>query len=122
MTKEEKIIDYLNNELYDDELVAVWNVYCARINCDCDVIYYMNEFDAYYSGSGPSEIALRLFNSEYFNPNNDWFIIDGYGNPVSTNFPVECINVKELVEHIIQSNYDFGIDDIREILDSDDED
>ena len=117
MTKE-RVIDYLNNELYDYELVAVWNDYCSETNQRGDFIYDMEDFNDYYCDYEPIKISLRLFNSSHFNPNDNWFIIDGYNNPVSTNFPEQYINTVDLAEHIIESEYDFRIDDIREILDS----
>lgn len=119
MTKEEKIKDYLDEQLYDYELVAVWDDYCARTNCKCDVIYYMNEFDCYYSGQAPYEIAQRLFNSTHFNPNERWFSIDGYGNPLSFVYPLEYISTVNLAEYIVESGEDFGYGAIRNILEED---
>ena len=120
MTKEQKIKDFLDNNLYGYELVAVWNEYCARTNCDCDVIYNMNEFDCYYCAQSPYEIAQRLFNSKHFNPNEAWFMIDGYNNPLSFDYPEEYVNAVYLAEYIVEYDVDFRFGGIRNILDSDD--
>ena len=120
MTKEQKIIDYLNEELYEYQLVAVWNDYCSETNQGGDFIFDMEDFNDYYCDYEPIKISLRLFNSSHFNPNDKYFVIDGYDNPVSTDYPVEYINVPDLAEYIMEYDYDFGIYDIREILDSED--
>ena len=122
MTKEQKIKEFLESELTDDGLVQVWNDYCAIIDCCCDTIYDMGDFNLYYCGCDPMGVALRLFNSTNFNPHDHWFVIDGYNNPVSTNFPIEYINTVNLAEYIIEYDYDFWVGEIREILDSDSED
>ena len=67
-----------------------------------DRYYSMDELDAFYSGTEPTEILRRAFygydedtyttdahgNREYgaFNPNRDYFTYNGYGNLVSADY------------------------------------
>lgn len=54
-----------------------------------DVVYYMEGFNAIYSGSAYDAISAAFhggrfgFAQDSFNPNDDYFLYDGYSNLVS---------------------------------------
>lgn len=105
-------------ELEPRYLLPMWNEYCS-INDYEDWIYNMEELDELLVDRKPSYIANRIFYGE-FNPNDEYFTFNGYGNLVSfDSFDIaEHISITDLVEHIIDNDEDFGDSDLREILDN----
>lgn len=108
-------------ELEPRYLLPMWQDYCMNNNYD-DLIYDMEEFDEIFQNDEPSYIANRIFYGD-FNPNDEYFTFNGYGNLVSfDSFDIlEHISLTDLVVYIIDNDEDFGDSDLREILDNEDD-
>lgn len=61
------------------EMVQLWNEYCEACNYTDDMIFYMDDFNEFMYGLKPDEIARRIHFGK-FNPMDDYFWFDGYGN------------------------------------------
>lgn len=120
-------------QMDDSELVEVWNEYCYSCNMYDDEIFSMDRLNELYENSTPEEIATRLFyghdewnDESSFNPNRDWFYLNGYGNPVSVsyigwseytqNWLCSRICPEEIADYIIEHREAFYNDDIAEII------
>ena len=91
----------LNNMETTRDVVNELNLYN---NClDFLDFYYMEDLDYYLEGCTPSEILNKMFYGD-FNPNNDYFKFNVYGN-------LESYNEWELIEE-----YEIYIDEIIEAL------
>lgn len=121
MTQEQKqkAIEEILDNLADHEIVEVNNAYQDCINGD-KYIYSTDEFDELMDGKTPSEIANRVAFGDYA-PYHMWFWFNGYGNVVSSNHPDRADGwfASEISEYAVEYDEDFGIRDIREILDED---
>lgn len=119
---EEKIKEYVES-LTNEEKRSLWNEYCNADNRADDWIYNMSEFDDINEGKTPSDIALNICYGD-FRATDNYFWFDGYGNFESS----DCIDndsspfyVDELVDYIIENDNDLYDDNIREILEEEDE-
>lgn len=113
MNKQEQIKEYLKG-LNDSELLSIYNEFANEtynIN-----IYLMDEFDEICENMDASDIARRCFYGK-FNPNDEYFIFNGYANFESSDYLEYFIDFDELADYIIRNDEDFDDDDIREILD-----
>ena len=124
MTQEQKVneIENIINNLSDDEMVDLNNEYQGWVNGD-NYIHSMDDFDEIMDGNTPSEIANMVTYGDYY-PFNMWFWFNGYGNVVSGDCP-EYSNgwdVTAIAEYCVDEDEDFGFDEIREILDEDEDD
>lgn len=123
MTQEQKqkAIEEILDNLADHEIVDVNNAYQDCINGD-KYIYSTDEFDELMGGKTPSEIANRVAFGDYA-PYHMWFWFNGYGNVVSSNHPDRADGwfASEISEYAVEYDEDFGIRDIREILDEDED-
>lgn len=124
MTQEQKVnaIESFINDLSDNSLVDINNEYQGCVNGD-NYIYSMDDFDELMNGNSPSRIANMVTYGDY-NPFHMWFWFNGYGNVVSGDDPTysDGWDVTAIAEYCIDNDEDFGFDDIREILDDEDED
>ena len=78
------------NDLYDEEKIAVLNEYLYDVNYSDNALFPMDEIDEILSGNTPEEIIrLAFYGGRYgfpqdnFNPNDEYFSFNGYGNLVS---------------------------------------
>lgn len=120
--QKQKAIEEILDNLSDDEIVDVNNAYQDCINGD-KYIYSADDFDELMDGMTPSEIANRVAFGDYA-PYHMWFWFNGYGNVVSSNYPDRADGwfASEISEYAVEYDEDFGIRDIREILDEDEDD
>lgn len=103
-TKEAVIADIIqyfkeNEDVFND-CVEELNSYNGYLGDDC--YYDMEELNDFYSGQEPQEILFRAFYGfdadswhtdcsgnkiyEAFNPNRDYFYLNGYGNLISSDY------------------------------------
>lgn len=113
--------EYLDT-LDDGEKVNIWNDYTEATNNTDDQIYNMDEFDELFSDTKPWEIARACFYSRRFNPSDNWFWFNGYGNVESADYISDRddrspIDLDEVAEYIVSNNDELFNDDIRAILD-----
>lgn len=134
MTKQEQILNVLK-EMDDTELMYLWNEYALDNRMPDDEVFTMEQFDEIYASYSPIEIATRCFyghdewgESSSFNPNRDFFYLNGYGNPVSLSyigwneyteefmFPSINFGYERMIEDILNGDYETDNDEINEIL------
>lgn len=121
---EEKIKSIIE-DMDDGDKIALWNESCYECGYGGDEIYYMHEFDEIMADNTPSEIASRIFFGGGFNPNHDYFALDGYANLVSFDFTDDegsPFDIDELVDRIIQNENAFDCDEIAAVLNGEDDD
>lgn len=99
-----QIID--SSEFFDEDSVLMVNEYCDYINDQEGYIYSMDELNEMFSDVWG---ALRSafyggrhgFPSDGFNPNDDYFTFNGYGNLVSIPYPLDYL--EEMLEEMVES-------------------
>lgn len=130
----ERIMETIK-EMSDTDLMYLWNDYAQDNAMYDDQVFPMEDFNEFYNSCDPVEIATRCFyghdewgNESSFNPNRDFFYLNGYGNPVSlsyigwngyTNefmFPSINYGIERLIEDLIDGNFKTDNDDINELL------
>mgnify|MGYP000243702192 CR=1 FL=1 len=85
MTREEAIRNYVE-QLNGKEIVELLRNMNAYDGCfeNC-TYYYMDEFDELLSNYTPRDLSLRIFYGGKFNPNDEYFRFDDYGNLETAN-------------------------------------
>ncbi len=86
MTREEAIRTYVENISNAErvELMQHMNSYDGSFG---DVIYYdMDSFDEFLDGYTPLDIAGMVYFGDNFNPNDDYFRFNAYGNLESADW------------------------------------
>lgn len=125
MTREQAIRNYVEHLIGDDlaYLIQHMNAYDG---CFEEATYYdMDEFDEFMSNYTPMEIAQMIYFGE-FNPNDDYFRFNGYGNLESADWPDVVAEAEDLESDII--NYlvhyyggDTPWPDLDDLVDADDD-
>lgn len=100
MTREQAIRNYVE-QLNGDDLTYLLQHMNGYDGCFEEATYYdMEEFDEFLSGRTPMEIAQMIFFGD-FNPNNDYFRFNGYGNLESADWPDVVAEAEDLESDII---------------------
>lgn len=100
MTREQAIRNYVEHLIGNDlaQLLQHMNAYDG---CFEEATYYdMDEFDEFMSNYTPMEIAQMIYFGE-FNPNDDYFRFNGYGNLESADWPDVVAEAEDLESDII---------------------
>ena len=104
------------NDMDDNDLLTVWNLYCEAVSWDDDVVHYIDEFNDMYSYEDPLDIA-RMVVGTGFSPNDYYFKSDCYGDLTSDDCVAELINdIDSLINYVIEHDEDFGNSDSRDAL------
>ena len=125
MTREEAIRNYVEH-LIDDDLVYLLQYMNSYDGSFEDAIYYdMDEFDFFLTGYTPMEIARMIYFGE-FNPNDDHFHFDAYGNLESANWRDIVEEAEDLKDDIVDhltNHYsgDTPWPDLDHLIDADDD-
>ena len=119
MKTQNEIREYLEN-LSDGDLLSLWNEYRSINHYDGD-IFDMEEFNEICGNMEPSDLANRIFYGR-FNPNDDYFVFDGYENLKSSNYLYDFVDIYGLAQFIYDNDDDLDSDDLRDFLDEDEED
>lgn len=114
----EEIKDFLINDLSDNDIFEMWNEYAQKNYYD--EIYSIDDFDDIMEETSPTDIANSIYFGEY-NPNDNYFQFDGYGNIKTTNNIEEFADYGELAEYICDNDDDLGNSELRDFLDEEDE-
>ena len=101
-------------DMSDDDLVAVHNEYCEKVNYYDDMIYYMEELDELLHDMTPLEI---LSETRDVDSNDIWIHYNGYGNLESTYFPKDWMYLDDIADYIVENDDALHNDDIRNLLD-----
>lgn len=100
MTREQAIRNYVE-QLNGDDLTYLLQHMNGYDGCFEEETYYdMDEFDEFLSGRTPMEIAQMIFFGD-FNPNNDYFRFNVYGNLKSAEWPDVVAEAEDLESDII---------------------
>ena len=101
MTREEAIKSYVE-QLTGSELADLLQCMNGYDGCFEDAIYYdMDSFDEFMSNSTPMEIAQMIFYGGEFNPNDEYFRFNAYGNLESADRYDVVSEAEDLKEDII---------------------
>lgn len=114
---EEKLKEIIEN-MDDENIVALHNEYIRNVNNYDDEIFFMYDFDEIMDGYKPLEISEKIFYGKGFNPNNRYFMFDGYANLISIDSYdiLDYIYIDEIIEYIIDNNDALYNDEIYEVL------
>ena len=120
MTKREKLIDYIDS-MGIEEKIALHNTYCDAANCMDDCIYAMDEMEEILDGVDKWKLVdmMRYGNFDF---QNDFWGFNGYGNLVSYNAWELPIYAEDIADYILSEEDSLGNDEIKEILDEEDND
>lgn len=100
MTREQAIRNYVE-QLNGDDLTYLLQHMNGYDGCFEEETYYdMEEFDEFLSGRTPMEIAQMIFYGD-FNPNNEYFRFNAYGNLESADWHDVVAEAEDLVDDII---------------------
>lgn len=94
--KQEVVKDYLEN-LYTEDLVAIWNEYCDKAGYSDDYIYENGSGFLDEMFSCPSDAVNAVFYGEY-SINDTYVKFDGYGNLASSDWADEWVDFDDLSE------------------------
>ena len=123
MTREQAIRTYVEN-LSKDELMELLQHMNGYDGCFDYISYYnMDEFDELMFNYSPLQIAQMIFFGD-FNPNDEYFRFNGYGNLESANWGDVVAEAEDLVDDILDHlvNYykgDTPWDDLDYMVDAD---
>ena len=121
MEKRKKLVAYING-MKTEEIVELHNRYCEAAGYEDDRIYSMWDLDEILEGRTPTDILSMGFYGE-FRPQHDFFWFNGYGNLKSadyiTDMPILAIDI---ANYILSAEDSLGNDEIKEMLDGEDED
>ena len=120
MTKREKLIDHING-MSVEEKIALHNTYCDAANHMDDCIYTMGELDDILDGVDKWEL-VRMIQFGNFDFTKEFWGFNGYGNLVSYDAWELPIYASDIAGYILLREDSLGNDEIKEILDEEDED
>ena len=121
MTKRERIEEVISN-LYDYEIIEMWNEYCDNNGYYDDKVFAMSEVDdvVFYDKDLSLETVQWLQDND-FDPTDDYFAYDGYDIETFCDI-YDKVNEGELADYIEDNDDPLGNDEIEEILEEEDED
>ena len=101
MTREQAIKSYVEH-LIGDDLAYLLRHMNAYDGCFDEANYYdMDEFDELMSNYSPMQIAQMIYFGDDFNPNDDYFRFNAYGNLESADWRDVVDVAEDLVDDII---------------------
>lgn len=115
MDKRDRVWDFVA-DLSGDELVNMWNGYNSD---DEKEVHSMGEFDSYFNGLSPYEVADMVSDGEFCSGDN--FFTYGWNGLYTSSDPDELIDVDELIDYIVDEDDDMGEPELRDILDAEDD-
>ena len=125
MTREQAIRNYVE-QLNGGDLTYLLQHMNGYDGCFEEATYYdMDEFDEFMSNCTPMKIAQMIFYGD-FNPNNDYFRFNAYGNLESADWHDVVAEAEDLVDDIIYHlvncySGDTPWPDLDDLVDADDD-
>lgn len=112
MTTKEKIIEFMKEEIPTLDLVQMHNNYCVETNNPGDEIYSMDMWEDIMDGFKSWDIATKVHFGE-FNPFDEYFTFDGYGNIRTINKYVieDKLYLEDMAQWMIENQEDLGYSD-----------
>ena len=120
MTKREKLIDCIDG-MGVEEKIALHNTYCDAANCMDDCIYSIDEMEEVLDGVDKWEL-VRMVQFGDFDCTKYFWGFNGYGNLVSYNAWELPIYAEDIADYVLREEDSLGNDEIKEILDEEDND
>ena len=119
MEKRKKLVDYING-MGIEEKIALHNTYCDAANCMDDCIYSMDEMEEILGGVDTWKLVdmMRYGNFDF---QDDFWGFNGYGNLDSYNAWELPVYAEDIADYILSEEDSLGNDEIKEILDDEDE-
>lgn len=135
MSKYNKILDYIKG-LDDSDIVTLWNEYCYTTDRYDDEIMDCYGLEEYAKNTDVMDLLKRFYYGTHERnenssacPNANYFVFNGYGNIISFDYiyneytdEFNHMYIDELIDYIIDNDNDLYNDDIRQILDEEEED
>ena len=118
--KKQEIVDYING-MGIEEKIALHNTYCDAANYMDDCIYTMDEMEEILDGVDKWEL-VRMIRFGDFDFTKDFWGFNGYGNLVSYNAWELPVFASDIADYILSEEDSLGNDEIKEILDGEDND
>ena len=100
MTREQAIHNYVEHLTGDDLAVLLQHMNECDGFFEESTYYDMDSFDEFLDGYTPLEIAQMIFFGE-FNPNDEYFRFNAYGNLESANWGDVVAEAEDLVDDIL---------------------
>ena len=126
MTREDAICNYVE-QLNGDDLAMLLQHMNSYDGCFEEANYYdMDEFDEFMANYTPMEIAQMIFYGDEFNPNDEYFRFNAYGNLESADWHDVVAEAEDLVDDIINHlvncySGDTPWPDLDDLVDADDD-
>lgn len=126
MTREQAIRNYVE-QLNRDDLTYLLQHMNGYDGCFEEAAYYdMDEFDEFMSNYTPMEIAQMIFYGDEFNPNDEYFRFNAYGNLESADWHDVVAEAEDLVDditnHLVNCySGDTPWPDLDDLVDADDD-
>lgn len=126
MTREQAIRNYVE-QLNGDDLTYLLQHMNGYDGCFEECVYYdMDEFDKFMTNYTPMEIAQMIFYGDEFNPNDEYFRFNAYGNLESADWHDVVAEAEDLVDDIIYHlvncySGDTPWPDLDDLVDADDD-
>ena len=120
MTKEERLIDYINS-MGIEEKIALHNAYCNAANCMEDRIYTMDEMEEILDGVDKWEL-VRMLRFGDFDFMKVFWGVNGYGNLVWYNAWELPVYAEDIADYVLLKEDSLGDDEIQYILDEEEQD
>ena len=117
--KRQKLVDYING-MGIEEKIALHNTYCDASNCMDNCIYAMDEIEEILDGVDKWEL-VRMVQFGDFDCTEGFWSFNGYGNLDSYNAWELPIYASDIAGYILRKEDSLGNDEIKEILDGEDE-
>ena len=120
MTKRKKLVDYINS-MGIEEKIALHNTYCDAANCLDDCIYAMDDMEEVLYGVDKWEL-IRMVQFGDFDCTKEFWSFNGYGNLDSYDARELPIYAEDIADYVLSNEDSLGNDEIKEILDGEDND
>ena len=117
--KRKKLVDYIDG-MGIEEKIALHNTYCDAANFMDDCIYSMDDMEEVLYGVDKWDL-VRMVQFGDFDCTKDFWSFNGYGNLDSYNAWELPIYAENIADYILSAEDSLGNDEIKEILDGEDE-
>ena len=111
-------LNYIFDEMSDEDSLSAWNAYCYAINDEDGMIYEMNEIDQVLGSWTPYEILSCTLNR--FDISDYYFFANREGDEICsfTDFlsPTSSFDRDAMINYIVETHDDLGNDDIAEAI------
>lgn len=101
MTREQAIRNYVENISNAERVELMQHMTSYDGSFEDELYYDMEEFDFFLKGYTPMEIAQMIYFGDNFNPNDDCFRFNAYGNLESADWYDVEKEAEDLVDDII---------------------